>query len=136
MQRARIWGREVEMQGSPWTFLVYRRAFGGDMLSDIIAAEKKPEYELTDFLKFAWALCATCDDDILQFREWCESFDDFTLADGEGAAFVSVVQNVLAAEMFRDRTPRYIRWWRSLRARWMGLLSKHRRTQEDRLLPG
>lgn len=134
MQRARIWGREVEMQGSPWTFLVYRRAFGGDLLSDIIAAEKKNPYELDDFLRFAWALCATRDEGTEPFREWCNSFEEFTLAEGEGAAFVSVVQNVLAAEMFRGRTPRLVRWWRSLRARWMGLLQKHRRTQETRLL--
>lgn len=134
MQRARIWGREVEMQGSPWTFLVYRRAFGGDLLSDLIAAEGKDPYELDDFLKFAWAMCATRDDSTPPMREWCDSFEGFTLADGEGAAFVSVVQNVLAAEMFRDRTPRLVRWWRNVRARWMGLLQKRRRAQETRLL--
>lgn len=125
MQRARIWGREVEMQGSPWTFLVYRREFGGDLFSDMIAAEKKNPYELDDFLRFAWALCATCSDETPPFREWCSSFEEFTLADGEGSAFVSVVRNVLAAELFRHRTARRSRWRRSLRARWMGLLQEY-----------
>lgn len=133
MKRALIWGREVELQGSPWTFLVYRREFGGDLLTDLIAAETKNPRELDDWLKFAWAMAATYSDEVGSFKQWCSSFEEFTLADGEGVAFVSVIQNALSAEMFRDRAPRPIRWWRSLRARWLGWLQKCRRTRATRL---
>ena len=37
MIRATIWGRDVEMRGSPLTLLHYRREFGGDLLADLVA---------------------------------------------------------------------------------------------------
>lgn len=123
MLRAQLFGREVEMQGSPWTFVVYHREFGGDLLADIVAAEQKNPVELHDFLKFAWAMCRTCNDQVAGFKEWCNSFEEFTLSDGEGSAFVSVVNSAIEAELFRARASRLLRWWRSIRARWLGWLS-------------
>ncbi|MBQ9000309.1 MAG: hypothetical protein IJ087_00450 [Eggerthellaceae bacterium] len=120
MIRARIWGREVEMQGSPWTFLVYRREFGGDLLSDIVEAYKRERVELADFLKFAWAMCRTRSDEVEPFDEWCRSFPEFTLGDGEGSAVASVIGSAIEAELFRARSPWIRRWWRTVRARRLG----------------
>lgn len=135
MQRARIWGREVEMQGSPWTFVVYRRAFGGDLLCDFLAASQKDPLELDDYLKVAWAMARTCSAEVADFEEWCGGFPDFTLADGEGAAFVSVVDSAVVAELFRPRETRFQRFRRRLRERWMGWISRRRRAREARFLP-
>ena len=38
MRRAALYGRSVAMQGSPYTLLVYRAAFGGDLLADLVEA--------------------------------------------------------------------------------------------------
>lgn len=133
MQRARIWGRDVEMQGGPWAFVEYRRAFGGDLLSDYIAAIRKDPVELDDYLRVCWALCRTAGDGS-GFDEWCRAFPDFTLADGEGAAFVSVVDSAVSAELFRVRETRLQRIRRKLREGWLGWLSRRRRAREDRLL--
>ena len=35
MIRGTIWGREIEMQGSPLTYLHYKREFGGDKFTVI-----------------------------------------------------------------------------------------------------
>ena len=134
MRRDRIWGRDIEMQGSPWTFVVYKRAFGGDLLSDIVAAYAKPSIELDDLLKFAWAMCRTKSDDVEDFEEWCKSFPAFTLADGEATAVASVIISAIDAEVFRRGETRFQRWWRSIRARFMGWLQERRRAREARLL--
>lgn len=135
MIRSRIWGREIEMQGSPWTFVEYRRAFGGDLLNDYLAAARKDPIELDDYLKVAWALCRTADQSVEGFERWCGGFPDFSLADGQGAAFVSVVDSAVLAEVFRPRETRFQRLRRKLRERWLGWLSRRRRTREARLLP-
>ena len=134
MLRARIWGREVRMQGSPWTFVEYRRAFGGDLLSDFMAASKKDPIELDDYLKVAWALARTADQSEPGFDEWCGSFPDFSLSEGEGAAFVSVVDLAVLAELFRHGETVFRRFRRKLRARRLGRLSRRGRAREDGLL--
>ena len=134
MKRAHIWGRDLEMQGSPWTFVVYKRAFGGDLLSDVVDTYKKDSIELVDLLKFAWAMCRTSSDGVPDFEEWCRSFTDFTLADGEAEAVASVIISAINAEIFRRRETRFQRWRRVVRARWLGWLQKRRRAREARLL--
>ena len=135
MQRARIWGRDIEMQGSPWTFVVYKRAFGGDLLSDIIAASRKDPIELDDYLKVCWAMCRTCSERIAEFGQWCGEFPEFTLADGEGAAFVSVVDSAVVAELFRPRETRFQRFRRKLRQGRLGRLQRRRGPRSDGVLP-
>ena len=134
MVEARVWGRDIEMQGSPWTFVVYKRAFGGDLLSDIIAASKKDPLELDDYLKVCWAMCRTRSDEVAEFGRWCGEFPDFTMADGEGAAFVSVVDSAVMAELFRPRETRIERFRRKLREGWLGRLSRRLRARADGLL--
>lgn len=134
MRRARIWGRDVEMQGSPWTFVVYRREFGGDLLSDIVSAYAKESLELYDLIRFCWAMCRTRSDEVEDFKDWCESFPAFTLADGEATAVASVIISAIDAEIFRRGETRFQRWRRSIRARWVGWLQERRRAREARLL--
>lgn len=126
MVSARIFGREVRMQGSPWTFVEYAREFQGDLLSDFVDAGKRECIHLSDYLKFAWALCRTADPSTEGFEQWCRSFDEFTLAKGQGQEFLSVIDSVFVAELFRKPKtgPRF--WWRRLRARWLGWVSRRR----------
>ena len=134
MKRALIWGRELQMQGSPWTFVVYKREFGGDLLVDIIAAYAKESLEMADLLKIAWAMCRTVSDDVEDFDAWCNNFPMFTLADGEATAVASVIISAIDAEIFRRRETRFQRWRRIVRERWLGWLSQRRRAKEARLL--
>ena len=134
MVPARIWGRDIEMQGSPWTFVLYKRAFGGDLLSDFLAATKKDPLELDDYLKVCWAMCRTRSDEVADFGQWCNGFPDFTLADGEGAAFVSVVDSAVVAELFRSRETRFQRFRRKLCEGRLGRLSGRLRSRKARIL--
>lgn len=115
------------MQGSPWTFVVYRRAFGGDLLNDYVAAVSKDPLELSDYLRVCWALCRTRTDAAGGFEEWCREFPDFSLADGEGAAFVSVVDSAVMAELFRHRETVLERLRRKIREGRLGRLPRRRR---------
>ena len=134
MQRASVWGRDIQMQGSPWTLVVYREEFGGDLLSDVVEAFKREPMSLDDFLRFCWAMCRTCDDDVPGFEEWCRSFPEFDLSDGKGSAFASVVVSAMNAELFRVRPSireRVGLWWQQRRAR---LLPKHSGAEEAGVL--
>lgn len=126
MIRTRILGRDVKMQGSPWTLVEYSRAFGGDLLADFAGAVKSDTVELAAYLRFAWALCRTADQDVSGFESWCGEFDDFTLAGGEGQAFVSVIDSAVMAELFRHPKTRLAGIRRWLRTRRVGWLSRRR----------
>ncbi len=134
MRSARIWGRELVMQGSPWTFVEYRRAFGGDLLTDYLAAIRNETVCVEDYLRTCWAMCRTADRTVAGFEEWCGEFPDFTLADGELAAFVSVVDSVFVAELFRRPKTVVGRLWRKVRERWLGWVSRRRRARAARVL--
>ena len=54
MRRAVIYGREIVMQGSPYTFLVYRSAFKGDLFNDLVDAYEHGRPEMSAMLQFAW----------------------------------------------------------------------------------
>lgn len=127
MIRTRILGRDVKMQGSPWTLVEYSRAFGGDLLDDFAGAVKSDTVELAAYLRFAWALCRTADQDVSCFEDWCGEFDDFTLAGGKGQAFVSVIDSAVMAELFRRPSSRLAGLRRWLRTRWLGWVSRRRR---------
>lgn len=126
MIRTRILGREVTMQGSPWTLVEYSRAFGADLLADFAEAVKGDTVELAEYLKFAWALCRTADPKTSDFERWCREFDDFTLAGGEGQACVSVIDSAVMAELFRRPQARLAGIRRWLRTRRLGWLSRRR----------
>lgn len=124
MYRAYIWGRVLDLQGGPWTFLEYKRLFGGDMLQDISAAQKRETYHISDWLKVAYAMYATANKGCESFEEWCavERWPEFSLDDGGGAGFVAVIVSAIEAEMFRRRPSIIGR----IRARFRRLRASHR----------
>lgn len=108
MRRVEIFGRVVELQGSPYTFLVFRREFGGDLGAHIVEAYGKTPAEVEDFLRIAWAMAKTRDDGVSCYEEWLKEFPigSFTLAKGSP---VAVICSAVDAELFREIPPRKAR---------------------------
>lgn len=104
------------MQGSPYTLLVYKRAFDGDLMQDLVSAYGQAEYddlsdtdhdgaltpELSTFLQIAWAMAHTYSDDVPEYPDWLRSFDprEFSLGD---SSTLEVIDSAIAAELFRQR---------------------------------
>ena len=70
MRRVSIFGQDVELQGSPYTFLVFREEFGGDLGEFMADAYAKPRPQTEDFLRIAWAMAKTRDDDVPRYADW------------------------------------------------------------------
>ena len=47
------------MQGSPWTLVEYRRAFGADLLSDLASVYDGGFPDAAVMLQVVWAMCRT-----------------------------------------------------------------------------
>lgn len=110
MRRAVIYDREIVMQGSPYTFLVYRTAFKGDLFNDLVDAYEHGRPEMSVMLQFAWAMARTHDDAVSDYPDWLREFDpkSFTLGDADA---VGVIDSAISAELFRVRkTGRVKRW--------------------------
>lgn len=118
MRKETIYGREVCLQGSPLTLLVFKNEFRGDpdahdgnfgaQLSDLIKSEEQ-DGETVYFvnylglLRVAWALAKTYDKTVPDFASWLAEFpaDKFSLVEG-GEELSSVIDSVLADEIFRS----------------------------------
>lgn len=109
------------MQGSPYTLLVYRQAFGGDLMTDLVGAygqsdaeENEPPGsivpEVSTFLQVAWAMARTHSDEVPDYPDWLRSFDprEFSLGDN---ASLEVIDSAIAAELFCQRQTGLIRQW-------------------------
>lgn len=122
MIRGTIWGREVEMQGSPLTYLHYKREFGGDLGVDLANVYSQGSADTETMLRFAWAMAKTHDTSTSPYEGWLSEFDL-----GEFSALqspVGVVDSAICAELFRVRKAT---WWQGLKrriARWLERLSK------------
>lgn len=120
MQRAVIYGQEVCMQGSPYTLLVYRRAFGADLMRDIVEAYGEAPLDgsedegqapaMSVFLQVAWAMARTHSDDVPDYPDWLRAFDPREFSLGDGAA-LEVIDSAIAAELFRARKAGRARRW-------------------------
>ena len=119
MIRCTIWGREVEMQGSPLTYLHYKREFGGDLGADLVAAYTKGSADAETMLRFAWAMAKTADTSTSPYEDWLAEFDP----DGFSAlqSPVGVVDSAVVAELFRFRKAT---WTERLRKRIARLLDR------------
>ena len=100
MRRAALYGRSVAMQGSPYTLLVYRAAFGGDLLADLVEAYRDDVPDTTTLLQAAWAMCRTLDDGVADFPEWLREFDPMAFALDDADA-LGVIDSAIAAEPLR-----------------------------------
>ena len=130
MRRAVIYGRAVEMQGSPYTFLVYRTGFGGDLMHDIAAAYDNAPPDMSILLQVAWAMARTHDDAVPDYPDWLRGFDPRTFALGDAGAW-QVIDSAISAELFRRKTAGRIRRWA---ARRMGSVAKRLGASADRVL--
>ena len=119
MYRGKIFGREVEMQGSPYTLLVFKNEFEEDLSQHVDRLQrqlKENEVDIEGYLRVAWAMARTYDDKVDYYDRWLEEFPDefdFT-ADGRLETF-SVIVSAMNAELFRqeqsirERIKRFIR---------------------------
>lgn len=122
MHRGVIYGREIRMQGSPYTLLVYRHAFGSDLMRDLASAYGQDQLDEAEedargmvpdvsiFLQIAWAMARTWTDEVPDYPDWLRSFDprEFSLEDG---STLGVIDSAIAAELFRHRKAGRIRRW-------------------------
>lgn len=122
MIRATIWGRDVEMQGSPLTLLRYRREFGGDLLADLVDNLGGGTLPLEWLMRACWAMCATADPSIPGYEQWLAEFPEegFDLAEPVSEVILSAV----TAELFRPRETGRAARARRRAARWLGALSR------------
>ncbi len=118
MRRAVIWGREVEMQGSPYTFLVFREGFGGDLAAFLVATYQKDIPETEDYLRIAWAMAKTHDPAVPAYTDWLKGFSEFSL---RGDSPIGVIDSAIAAELFCQRKAGKAR---KRFGRWLGRVSK------------
>lgn len=102
MRSATIYGREIEMQGSPYTFLVYRKAFGGDLLKAIIEAYQSSPIDVSLLLQVVWAMVKTNDEQTPDYADWLREFDPEEFAVNE-LEWVGEVDGVINAELFRGK---------------------------------
>jgi hypothetical protein len=101
MRRGILFGRDVQMAGSPLALLYFREEFDTSLPSYISEIYKHKPLDCEEFLRVAWALAKVCDKDIPSYEEWLDEFPDeaFSLL-GSGEC-ISVIDSVIAAEMFR-----------------------------------
>ena len=129
MLKADIYGMGVSMQGSPYTYLVYRTEFGRGILADIQEAYSGDVPDMSIMLQVAWAMARTFDDAVPPYAEWLRGFDPKEFALGDSNA-MEVIDKAASAELFRVRkTGRTRRWC----ARKMGFLAKRVGALADRL---
>ena len=110
MRRAVIYGREIVMQGSPYTFLVYRSAFKGDLFNDLVDVYEHGRPEMSAMLQFAWAMARTHDDAVSDYPDWLREFDPRSFALGDADA-LGVIDSAISAELFRRRKAGRARRW-------------------------
>lgn len=102
MKRGTIFGRVVEMQGSPLTLLIYKNEFEGDLFADIVDAMSGETYDMEMFMRFAWSMAKTRNDETSDYEHWLEEFpEEFSLLEGQAA--LSVILSAVDAELFRGK---------------------------------
>ena len=126
MRKAEIYGREIKMQGSPYTLLAYSQAFGGDLLRDILSAYEETPPDIGALLRVVWAMAKTYDDETPEFAEWLREFDPKEFALNE-LDWIGEVDGAISAELFRGEQTKARRAFRRIRreiARRMGALAQ------------
>lgn len=107
MQHVTVWGRELDLQGSPLTLLAYRKEFDGD-LSEAITNLFRSDSEILvePMLRIVWAMAKTADSDTSPYEEWLDEFPD-----GEFDVLnppLEVIISAFNAELFRTRKTSFI----------------------------
>ncbi len=102
MKRVTIWGKRIDLQGSPLTLLIFKKAFGTDLTKHLNDAYHKNQLDIEDFLRVAWAMAKTNNDATPEYEEWLASFDQklFKLSDIP----IGVINSAIEAEFFCHTT--------------------------------
>lgn len=117
MRTCSICGRDVQIQGSPLTLVIYNQEFGADLMSDIANAYLGDTVDAVALLKICWAMAKTKDKELANFDDWLSSFDaeEFDLL--ELKASLEVVVSAINAELFRvsasTEKEKWFRRWRN-----------------------
>ena len=130
MIKAVIYGREVKLQGSPYTLLAYRSEFDGDLFKAILSAYEAQPPDMSLLLQVAWAMARTCDDEVPAYAEWLRGFDPDSFALGDAGA-LGVIDSAISAELFRRTKAGRARRWLGRR---VDALAKRAGALADRLL--
>lgn len=107
MQRGVVFGRELEMSGSPLTLLIFREEFDEGLPKYLayLAQKAAEEMDPEEFLRVAWAMARTYDSDVQRYEEWLDEFPDEAFYLGEGSVeCISVITSAIDAELFRQKT--------------------------------
>lgn len=120
MKRCVIWGREVELQGSPLTLLVFKKEFDCDLAVHLSSSYKKDILDIEDFLKVAWAMAKTYSDEVDPYEDWLSQFDPgcFSLTEIP----IEVISSAINAELFCSMST--IQRIKRAISRWLGRLAK------------
>lgn len=110
------------MQGSPLTYLHYRREFGGDLGADLVAAYSKGSADVETMLRFAWAMAKTHDPSTSPYEGWLSEFDPEEFSALQSP--VGVVDSAVVAELFRVRKATWLERLKRRIARWLDRLSE------------
>lgn len=81
MRRTNLFGRDVKLQGSPWTLLEYREAFGGDLTYDFSRSHNDQEIDVEFFMRAAWAMAKTYDNETSEYITWLYEFPSIECED-------------------------------------------------------
>lgn len=93
------------MQGSPWTLVEYRRAFGADLLSDLASVYDGGFPDAAVMLQVVWAMCRTWDEGTPGFDAWLRGFDP-RLFSADDRGWLGEADSAICAELFRGREAR------------------------------
>lgn len=104
MKRGIIYGKEVEMAGSPLTLLYFREQFDESLpafLQKAYTEALDPEY----FLRVAWAMAKTVHPyDVAEYEDWLCEFPDEAFSLGEETGeFLAVMLPLIDSELFCKR---------------------------------
>lgn len=116
MIRGDIFGRTVEMQGSPYTMLVFKREFDENLQAFMTEAYSRENIDVEEFLRIAWAMAKTYDDEVRDYESWLLEFDADLFDLREGQEAFSVIVSAIEAELFRNKQTIRARIKRRLKA--------------------
>ncbi|MBQ2680450.1 MAG: hypothetical protein IJF97_00785 [Eggerthellaceae bacterium] len=123
MRTVEILGRRLELQGSPYTLLVFREEFGGDLFAHLNDVARSETVDIEGYLRVIWAMNATVTDKAGCYAEWLRAFDAGEFSIEEGVGCVPVMDSAIAAEMFRGRKTGIIARLKRQLSRLLGSLS-------------
>lgn len=106
-------GRTFDVQGSPYTLLVFREEFDDELTDHLSKSyEDSSSVPLEAQMRVLWAMARTADESVPSYPSWLEGFPEASFSLGDVAS-MGVIDSAIHAELFRG-TEAGVVW----RARW------------------